>query len=159
MMKSVEHLVADDFKRHPVWCYDARREMFASPVTRLPVSDVTGCIVGTDALLASGRTALVVLSNLSLKSIALREQFLCVYFLNAGRRYTTPRYFDEGWDAWRAEEIADFLGKPDEPVFPIRVDLSLICVGADDLVRFSFDPAACDRLSDDERLDLIMTAF
>jgi len=66
--KSIEDLTDEDLVRHPVWAFvnDDANELLVRPVTRTPVRDLTGQVVGTHVRLACGRQMRALLGNVDL---------------------------------------------------------------------------------------------
>lgn len=134
--KAVEHLTPGDFEVYPVWQFlrgDARGETHVKPVTRLPVSDLGGKIVGAPVKLANGSAVWGLIGNISPNDPRRTEFFVTLSIERQGQWYPLARYHDYDYERRGPAGLAEFLGLPVDDVFPIEYDVSRYLIG---------DPAA-----------------
>jgi len=139
MKRPADSLTEEDFAESPVWRFtnsDSPDETQVTPVRRLPVKRVDGCIVGCQIHLANRTVLRGFLGNLDTTSARLTEHFLSLsVFRSDGAVFHLARYHD--FDATERSPIAlaAFLGLPLEAVFPITYDVSSSVIGSSAVVR------------------------
>jgi hypothetical protein len=159
MKKPVERLTPDDFEAHPVWEFlpetQDRDETWLSPVRKLPVDDLGGCLIGTNLRLASGQTVPAFLGNVSPQHIRKTQQFITVtVFRPDGQRFDLARYFDVDYHERGPAALAAFLGVSESEIFPISYDISESVTGLPETVSGTIPKDPQERLSMDEMMKL-----
>jgi hypothetical protein len=141
-MKPADQMSPADFGKHLIWEFasdlesDLADETYMRPVLELPVSSMSGRVVGTNLTLANGQTVFGVLANLDLTDAASTRHFLTVtVFRGNGERFDLARYHDIDYPQNGPDALANFLGLPLSAVFPIVYDVSEVAVGGPDCVR------------------------
>lgn len=124
------------------------------PVSRLPVDSLSNRIVGTRAVLRSGREVWATLGNVSLWNVRQTRQFLTVSVELGHRWFHLVRYFDAARDRYGPAGLAAFLGLAVEEVFPISYDISAVARGLPEVVRGKIPAEPEERLSEDELMRL-----
>jgi hypothetical protein len=160
--KPVTALTPDDLARFPVWEYDnggeavpGRDETWVLPVTALPVSSLSGRVVGV-ALQLGGRKEVGLLGNLDLSNPQAAQEFTTLSVWRDGTWFHLARYFDYDRDQHGPAKLAAFLGLSIAEVFPVRYDLSGIAVGHPKVVRGCIDAEPAVRLTASQRMALIL---
>jgi hypothetical protein len=157
--KSASRLGVGDIREYPVWEYipgaQTRDEACVAPVTKLPVSDLRHRLVGTTLHLAAGQTVAALLGNIHLQSIRSTRHFMSVTVLKSdGSRFDLARYHDLDYDRRGPSALARFLALSVNDVFPVKYDISSVCVGAADVLRAEIPSEPEERLSDQELMEL-----
>ena len=155
-MKHVDSLDEVDFRQYPVWQFSYEEEMYLFPIQNLPVHSFRNCLVGLDGVLASGVKLFAILTNVDLENVAATSQFLSAQFSLDGERIKLARYFDDDWESKGPRALAARLGLKVEDVFPISFDLSPYTEVEVRASKLSIEARPVLRLSEDERLDLLM---
>jgi hypothetical protein len=125
-MKPVDSLSTEDLRNHSVWQYvgdENGDETKVRPVKRVPVSNLTGKVVGVQVVLANGCSAWALLGNVDSSNPRLTEHFLTLSVERNGRWFHLARYHDFDRDQRGPEKLATFLGLAVADVFPISYDL------------------------------------
>jgi hypothetical protein len=120
-----------------VWQYTNREgggdETYVRPVKRIPVSNLTGKVVGTQVLLANGQTAWALIGNVDPANARLTEHFMTLSVERDETWFTMARYHDLDYPEKGPVALARFLELPVDEVFPIIYDIRRYASG---------DPAA-----------------
>lgn len=158
MKRSVDSLTPKDFAKYPIWRftgYDTPDETYMSPVTRLPVKRLGGCIVGCPIRLANGTVLTGFLGNLDPADPRLTGHFLTLsVFRPDGARFHLARYHDHDLAEHGPTALAAFLDLPLDAVFPISYDVSTIVTGVPDSVRGTIIIEPRERLTRQELIRL-----
>ena len=131
--KPVSLLQISDLQEHPVWQFvsdDEDDDTVVRPVTNLPVTAVTGKVIGTRVSLANGRRFWAIIGNLDARNAQMNEHLITLSIERNGQwfhlaRYHDPTYLDNGPHA-----LATFLELPVGEIFPISYDLREYVKGA-----------------------------
>jgi hypothetical protein len=160
--KPVADLTPDDLARFPVWEFDTggesvpgRDETWGVPVPQLPVTSLCSRIVGV-ALRIAGREQVGLLGNIDLADPRVTREFATLSVWDGGGWFHLARYFDLDRDRAGPGQLAELLSLPVANVFPIGYDLSGLAVGHPEVVRGSIDAEPEVRLTDAERMALIL---
>ena len=131
--KRVEDLTVTDLKSFPVWEYTNTEgplgETAVQPVTKIPVSNLDGRLVGTRIRLANHSHVWAIISNVDSNNPWATQHFLTLSVFNNGKCFDMARYHDIGGEERGPADLAAFLGLPVEEVFPISYDLSPFSLG------------------------------
>jgi len=130
--KRVEELQVSDLIANPVWQYvnsDILGETLVRPVKRIPVTSLTGKLVGTEVPLANGIFVWALVGNVDASNPRLTEHFLTVSFERDGKWFTLSRYHDFDYATQGPEALADFLKLDTNLMFPITYDISRYAKG------------------------------
>lgn len=125
-MKTVDALAIEDLEEHPVWQYadnEASDETDLRPVRRLPVTNLTGKIVGVRVVLANGQQRWALFGNVDTTNARLTEHSLTLSVERDGRWFHAARYHDFDYEQRGPEQLASFLGLRVDDVYPISYDL------------------------------------
>jgi hypothetical protein len=125
-MKPVDSLRVLDLKAYPVWQYVNREgsdETAVRPVKQVPVTHLSGKVVGTQVLLANGQRVWALIGNVDASNARLTEHFLTLSVERDGRWFTLSRYHDFDYAENGPEALARFLGAQVDDVFPIVYDI------------------------------------
>lgn len=163
--KPVDRLTINDLKRHPIWEFDLdsendpeRDETWVAPVAYLPVSNLDNRVVGTQVILADASVHWALLGNVNLSSRESTEQFLSITVFNESRRFHLARYFDVDFETRGAVQLAQFLGRSIESIFPIRWDLAKIAADESKCKSGLIFPIPPHPLSEEQRMKLIFSS-
>ena len=132
--KRAESLTVEDLIAHPVWMFtgsDRKGETVVRPVGRLPVTSLSGKILGTTVTLANGSDVWALLGNIDQNNARLSEHYLTISIERAGRWFHLARYFDVDYARRGPEALATFLSLPPEQLFPITYDVRNYVSGGD----------------------------
>jgi hypothetical protein len=124
--KPVAALVIEDLQRCPVWQYTDMQEAdetYVLPVKRLPVSSLTGRVVGTKIALANGERRWALLGNVDLTDPRITEHFISMSVEKDGQWFMLARYHDVFYAQNGPQALSDFLGLSIDDVFPISYDV------------------------------------
>jgi hypothetical protein len=151
LKRDIESLTSKDFAEFPVWRFtnsDTPRETCVTPVRRLPVKRLTGCIVGCPLHLANGAVLTGFIGNLDPANPRLTEHFLTVsMFRSDGALFHLARYHDFDAAERGPAVLAAFLGESVDAVFPIKYDVSAIVTGPPEVVCGSIPSEPRERLT------------
>lgn len=149
--KKVEELSASDLEKYPVWRFtnadEVAGETIVSPVTRIPVKNMTGKIVGTQVHLRNGSKVWAILGNLDLENEKLTKHFLTLSVLRDRAWFTMARYHDFDSEKRGPLALNDFLGLTIEEVFPVSYDISDYCTGSPRVLVGVIEKEPIERLS------------
>lgn len=154
----------DEILERRVWEYDLdeagyeadQDETWVCPVRSLPVRDLTNRVVVTEVTLANGTVLPAVIGNVLLGSESATREFITISLWLGDRWFPLARYFDPGYETYGPDALAGELGLHKEEVFPIRYDISSVAIGTEDVVRGEIPAEPVQRLSKEERMDLIL---
>ena len=123
-VREVDQLRLSDLKRNPVWEYWAGgNDTKVRPVTEMPVSSLSGRIVGTEVLLANGTRVWALIGNVDVDNPRLTRHTITLSIERDGRWFHLARYHDFDFDCRGPEALARFLSFDVDAVFPISYDL------------------------------------
>lgn len=149
-MKTVDSLTVEDLSAHPVWQYvsnDESDELSVRPVKRLPVSKLTGKLVGLEVALANGGKVWAVLGNVDADNPRLTQHMLTLSVERDGRWFHAARYHDFDHEQRGPVQLAAFLGLEVEAVFPIAYDLRPYAKGDPRALSGSIEREPAERLT------------
>lgn len=121
----MESLRPDDLRRFPVWRFRVDRKsgnVAITPVKSLPCKSLSGKLVGCEVLLADGTPVWAMLGNIDTDHPDLTAHFLTMSVEQDGRWFHLARYHDHDVDSRGPRQLAEFLGKEVDSVFPVRYD-------------------------------------
>jgi hypothetical protein len=157
--KPAEELTVDDVKAAPVWEFindDSIGETMVRPVTKLPVDNLYGMLVGTQVRLANGSRVWTIIGNVDSHNPRWTEHFITLSLDHAGRWFFLERYFDFNYPKGGPEALARVLGLPVDEVFPIFFDLRPYSMGDPAALKGSVLKEPRERLSREERRALVV---
>ena len=137
-MKPVSALSVGDLAEHSVWRYsgdDDHDETMVRPIGRLPVSSLTGKLVGARVLLANGTQVWALIGNIDSQNQRLNEHFVTISIEHEGRWFHLARYHDHDFGTRGPAELAEFLGIGVDDIFPISYDIRRFVVGHPDALK------------------------
>jgi hypothetical protein len=160
--KPVTDLTPDDLARFPVWEYDTdaeslpgRDESWVVPVPGLPVGSLSDRVVGV-SLRLGGREWVGLLGNIDLDDPRATREFATLSVWRSGSWFHLARYFDIDRERRGPTQLAEHLGLPVGEVFPVWYDLSGVAAGHPDVIRGRIDAEPTVRLTEAERMALIL---
>lgn len=124
--KPLENITVDEIQENPVWRFRSQRghdDALLVPVKRIPCSDLTGKIVGTQVKLANGSLIWAFLGNIDPSNPRLTEHFVTISVHSGGKWFHLARYHDYDYDDRGPRQLAEFLGLNEDEVFPISYDV------------------------------------
>lgn len=130
--KPVDKLQVDDLRAFPVWQYvspESGDETYVRAVSRTPVANLTGKVVGTLVLLASGTRVWALIGNIDPQNPRMTEHFLTLSVVRGGRWFGLARYHDFDFAERGPDALARFLELPVDAVFPISYDIRGVARG------------------------------
>jgi hypothetical protein len=147
--KAVGSLQVVDLKTFPVWQYANGEgdDTAVRPVKRIPVTNLSGKIVGAQVLLANGEQVWALIGNVDASNSRLTEHFLTLSIERDGRWFTLSRYHDFDYDENGPEALARFLGVQVSDVFPIAYDIRQYAKGDDAALTGQIHKEPRERLS------------
>ncbi len=124
-MKPVDTLTLVDLREHSVWQYapGGGDEACVRPVKRLPVTTLTGKLVGTQVALANGTSVWALIGNVDASNPRLTAHFMTLSVERGGSWFHLARYHDFDASERGPEQLAAFLDLTVDDVFPISYDL------------------------------------
>jgi len=165
MPKPVESLTPKDLEEFPVWEYDldneaddGRDETWVRPVTKYPVKDLGNRIISATVTLRNGIRMLGCFSNIALGSLDSTREFLTVSLWHQGQWIDLARYFDADYERRGPQALSQQLGLTVDEVFPIFYDISEHAFGLETVLRGSIEAEPKRRLSEEERMTLVLEA-
>lgn len=131
-------LTVADLQRHPVWefgNYSGQSECELAPVTDIPCLEMTGRLVGTEFRFADGNSCLGVLGGVTPNCPEYAEFLLSISFTKNGEWFhlSNPHQFD--YARFGPPQLAAFLKKRIDEIFPISFDISEFVIGHPSAVR------------------------
>ena len=158
MKRRVDNLTVEDFARFPIWRFtddDTPDETYVSPVRQLPVSQVTGCIVGVPIRLANGTVLAGALGNFDPAQSRRAQHFLTLsVFRSDGAQFHLARYHDFDAAERGPTALASFLGLSVDAIFPISYDVTSVVAGPSDSLRGLITAEPRERLTRSELIAL-----
>jgi hypothetical protein len=156
--RRIDELSGADLDEHPIWAFanDAHDESLLRPVATIPVSDLSGKVVGTRLRLANGRQVRALLGNIDLTSARRTQHFLTVSVEEGGQWFHLARYHDHDRDARSPETLAKFLGLSVAEVFPMTYDVRSCARGDADSVAGTIPDAPAEKLTQAELIALAL---
>jgi hypothetical protein len=129
-------------------------EVSVYPVTKLPVSSLTGRIVGSPVRLANGQSVWAIILYLDAKDPRKSEQFVVLRIEKDGHWFDLARYWDLDYSTNSPEALSRFLGLPIDEVFPIAYDVTNYVDGKRTALTGTVEREPRERLSEDEIIRL-----
>lgn len=130
--KPIDSLLVEDLRAFPVWRYtevEYGDETYARPVKRLPVTNLSGVVIGVQVSLANGELNWALVGNVDPTNPRMTEHFLTISLERDGRWFALARYHDFDFAERGPESLAQFLGRPVDQVFPIVYDVRHVAEG------------------------------
>lgn len=124
--KQVDSLQIGDLRTHAVWQYTSREgsgETLVRPVKRVPITNLSGKVIGAQVVLANGKRTWALIGNVDPTNARLTEHFITLSVEHEGRWFTLSRYHDFDYAENGPEALSCFLGLPIDDVFPITYDI------------------------------------
>lgn len=110
-----------------MWQYindDRDGETSVRPAKKIPVTNLTGKLIGTTVQLANGDRVWALISNVDFDNPRLTEHFLTVSLHRNGKWFHLSRYHDLDYPMNGPTGLAKFLGLEVNQIFPISYDVS-----------------------------------
>ncbi len=158
----VNSLTVDDLRENPVWefgNFSGNSECEVMPVYSLPCADMTGRIVGTEFRLADGSTCWGILGGVSPNCPELGEHLMSLSLLHNGNWFHLARPHQFNYASHGPEQLARFLDKPVDRIFPISFNISHSVVGKPASVRGQINQFPSERLTLQEILEMAMRSY
>jgi hypothetical protein len=133
-VKRVDALSSADLELNPVWQYvnrDEAGEILVRPVKQVPVSSVSGKLIGTRVRLANGTEPWALIGNVSDNNPRMTEHFVTMSIERDGKWFHLARYHDMDYAERGPNALAQFLGLSVDDLFPITFDLRRYAKGDD----------------------------
>jgi hypothetical protein len=149
-LRPISALSVGDLARHPVWTYshaDDQGEPSVRPILRLPVPSLSGKVVGTKVHLASGAEVWALIGNIDSRNKRLNQHFVTISIEHEGRWFHLARYHDHDYVARGPAELARFLGRAVDDIFPMAYDIRPFAVGDSDALMGVIGKEPLERLS------------
>lgn len=149
-IRSVSSLRISDLEKYPVWQFAGDDEGDGTSlraIKRLPVSGLTGKIVGTAVLLANGNRVWALIGNLDTRNARMNEHFLTLSVEHNGKWFHLARYHDLDYGDRGPDALARFLGLLIDDVFPISYDVRKYAKGEADALTGTVSKEPRVRLS------------
>lgn len=154
----------DELLDRRVWEYDLNEAAYESeqdetwvlPVQSLPVRDLANRVVATKVVLANGTSVPALISNVFLEAESATKEFITISLWLTDKWFPLARYFDPECETFGPDALAAALGLRKEDVFPIRYDISQVVVGSESVVKGEVKAEPTQRLSEDERMELLL---
>ncbi len=124
--KAIRSLKISDLEKHPVWQYTLEAkgdDTTVRAIKGLPVSNLTGKVVGTLVRLANGNRVWGLVGNLDAKNPRMNEHFVTLSIERNGHWFDLARYHDIDYLGHGPDALARFLELPLDEVFPITFDV------------------------------------
>jgi hypothetical protein len=125
--KRVDQLKVADLEAFPVWEYtnsdEEDNETMVRPVKLLPVSTMSGKLVGTLVTLANGMRVWALIGNVFSLRPEMTEHFLSMSIENQGHWFHLARYHEIGFTRRGPSSLASFLNLETNEVFPVAYDI------------------------------------
>jgi hypothetical protein len=156
--KLIEELKIADLELNPVWEFandDSTGETRVFSVTAIPVSNLSGRIVGTKVQLANRQDVWALIGNVSAQKPHKTSHFLTLTVWRDNKRFHLARYFDFDYQERGPAALADFLGLRVDDVFPIAYDMREFVRGDPSSLAGEISEEPKKRLTRDERMKLI----
>jgi hypothetical protein len=150
-------LQVSDLRENPVWqniIDNEADEVSVFPVTQLPVSSLTGRIVGSPVRLANGQAFWAIILYLDAKNPRKSEQFVVLRIEKDGHWFDLARYWDLDYSTNGPVALSHFLGLPIDEVFPIAYDVTNHVEGERAALMGFVESEPRERLSEDEIIRL-----
>jgi len=151
--KPFPKLQISDLEKHPIWetlVDDDADDPSVFPIDTLPVTHLTGRLVGTRVKLANGDRLWAMLFNLDLTDARKTDQLVQLRIERKGKWFWLARYWDVDYDRSGPEALATFLGLSVDETFPITYDITGIATGLQPVVSGQLSKEPRQRLPRDE---------
>jgi hypothetical protein len=157
--KPLSQLHVEGLQLFPVWQFEhgtGDDEPYLSPVSAIPVADLSNRIVGTQVTLRNGELCWAILGNVCLSLKRATEQFLTLSIERRGKWFDLARYHDADYPRRGPAQLASFLGMTVEDVFPITYDISQLASGIPEVTRGKIHAVPTETLGESELIELAL---
>lgn len=148
--KTIDTLTEADLQKHPVWRFKGGRDQFIEPVAKLPCKTLVGRVVGAKVSLSDATTFWALIGNVDPERPEFSEHFLTLSVLNHGAWFHLARYHDFDYSERGPVQLAAFLEKSPNNVFPISYDLRAVYVGESAALQGVVEMEPSERLTREE---------
>lgn len=121
---AIRDLHEQDLASHELWSYapSATAEILVRP-SKGSNGSLSNKLVSTKVRFSNGQVVRALIGNLDCSNFQLNEHFLTLSILFNGNWFHLARYHDPDCQEHGPEELAKFVGKRVDEVFPIDYDL------------------------------------
>ena len=150
--KTFPSLQVSDLEQNPIWefIYEDSDEVSVFPVCELPVSTLSGRLVGTRVRLGNGNLVWAMIMYLDANRPHKNQHYITLLIENGNQWFTLSRYWDEDYSRNGPEALAQFLGLSIYEVFPIDYDVRDYVVGDPAALVGTVSMEPKERLSEEE---------
>lgn len=135
---------------------DERGETLVEPVLKLPVRDLDGCLVGTQVILANGKTIDALIDNVNSHNAIQTRSAISISVFKGAQQFHLARCFDPDYDDRGPEALSHFLDLPPSEVFPIAYDLTAFSHGEPAALKGVIENVPKLELDPDKLLELLL---
>lgn len=153
-----EKLTPLHFQKCPVWTFlnnDARGETMVKPLSKLPVCDLDGCLIGTQVTLANGQKVDALIGNVKSSDARRTDLAITAALFRGTQKFDLARRFDSDYDRRGPDALSRFLNLPINEVFPISYDLTAFSEGVVEALKGKIENAPKLVLETEQLLELI----
>lgn len=126
MRMSFPELSASDISKHPIWRFtnnDLVDELEIESVDRRVFRNLDGLIISSNVTFSDGSIHLALFQNVSLTDPEMNDHFLSLTVERNGKWFPLACYHNPAIEKWGPLQLAAFMGKTVEEIFPIHYDL------------------------------------
>ncbi len=152
--KTIDTITVQDFMNSPVWRFSEPGELFVEPVANPDCGVHDSWFFGTRFVYADKSTSWGMLSNIDLEHPVSTQQFMCISVEKSGEWFHLARYHDFDYNKRGPLQLAQFLGKSIEDVFPFSFDVREACHNTSQLLCGVVDVRVYEKLTSAEIIDL-----
>ena len=153
-----ENLAPHHFRKCPVWTFlnnDERGETLVKPLSKLPVRDLDGCLIGTQVTLVNGQRVDALMGNVESRDAKRTKLVISVTLFKGTEKFHLARCFDPDYDRCGPVALSQFLNLPVNEVFPISYDLTEYSEGTVDALKGTIENAPKLVLEPEQLLELL----
>jgi hypothetical protein len=153
-----EKLTPLHFQKCPVWTFlnnDARGETMVKPLSKLPVRDLDGCLIGTQVTLANGQKVDALIGNIKSRDAKRTQLAITVALFKGAQKFDLDRRFDPDYSRCGPAALSRFLNLTVNEVFPISYDLTEFSEGTIEALKGKIENAPKLVLEPEQLLELL----
>jgi hypothetical protein len=153
-----EKLTPLHFQKCPVWTFlnnDARGETMVKPLSKLPVRDLDGCLIGTQVTLANGQKVDALIGNIKSRDAKRTQLAITVALFKGAQKFDLARRFDPNYSRCGPAALSRFLNLTVNEVFPISYDLTEFSEGTIEALKGKIENAPKLVLEPEQLLELL----
>lgn len=125
------------------------------PLSKLPVRDLDGCLIGTQVTLANGQKVDALIGNIKSRDAKRTQLAITVALFKGAQKFDLDRRFDPDYSRCGPAALSRFLNLTVNEVFPISYDLTEFSEGTIEALKGKIENAPKLVLEPEQLLELL----